>query len=329
MAAVADSPHLRNVRRLRLGCGTHDLTPEAIGVLATSPLLGQLTELSTSYPSPRPHTDWDNPLEGLLSSERTAGLRVLRLRRPLACKLPLNGLLRSPHLANLRCLDLANCMLADARLDRLAGAASLPNLRELNLSGCKIGDNGLRAFCEAKGLPKLTALNLDRGVFSAEAVREFARGPLVGQLRWLSVQGPRMPVVLRPGEREMNFHREIRVGDAIAAAFASSPRVAGLVYLDLGNHRLTDAGLRVLAESPHLAGLLTLRLWNNEIGAADLRSGGVSALVLSEYLQRLVTVDLRSNPLPREAKLALRQRFGYGVTYGRGPLPQAASMRPA
>lgn len=335
MGALAHSPHLRNVTRLRLGCSTYDLTAEAVEVLAASPLLEQLTELSTSYPA-APYSDLDNLLEALLSSKGVARLQVLRLRRSLAHELPLDGLFNSPHLANLRCLDLSNCMPEDARpVAGLADAGHLANLRELNLSGCKIGDEGMHDLCRAKGLPKLAALNLDRDFFSAEAVRAFAGSPLLGRLRWLSMQGPGMPVVRRSGERERRGHRERRVGDGIAAAFASSAQAAGLVYLDLGNQRLTDAGLSALAGSSHLANLMTLRLWNNEIGegvlwnAADpLRSGGVSALVLSEHLQRLVTVDLRSNPLPRAARLALRQRFGYGVCYGRGPLPQAANILP-
>jgi uncharacterized protein (TIGR02996 family) len=326
MAALAHSPHLRNVTRLRLGCGANDLSSGAIAALAASPLLEQLGELSVTSQLYR--AEEEELLAWLASSGRVARLRVVRLHRPLPGKVSLDSVLTSPHLANLRCLDLSRCALEG--VGPLADAPHLSNLRELNLSGCRIDGEGLQALARARGLPRLAALNLDQGLFSAEVLREFAHSPLMGQLRWLSVKGLQRPVV---GRQEPALQEDMRVGDTAAELFATSPRTAGLVHLDLGNQCITDAGLRTLAESPHLANLMTLRLWNNEIGdavlwnAADpLRSAGVSALVLSEHLQRLVTVDLRSNPLPRVAQLALRQRFGYGVCYGRGPLPQAAHI---
>jgi hypothetical protein len=179
----------------------------------------------------------------------------------------------------------------------------------------------------------LAALNLDRNRFSARALRDFVKSPLLGNLRWLSLQGPRVPVPRTPGEIEQPFHREFRLGDAAAEAFADAPRASGLVYLDLGNQRITDDGLRALAESSHLGNLMTLRLWHNEIGRDDLwnsndplRCSGVSDLVVSDHLQRLVDVDLRSNPLPPVARLALRQRFGYGGRYGPGRVLQGRNF---
>ena len=316
MAALAHSPHLRRVDRLALGCGAADLTPEAVAALARSPLLGQLTELSINPQFTA--LGWDEPqLEAILFSERVARLQVLRLRQ--ARWLALESIFASPHLASLRCLDLSNGVpWPGSWASFLAGAHHQSALRELSLCGCRVGDEGLRALAGARSLPQLTALNLDRNFFSAEALRDFARSVPMANLRWLSVQGPRAPVERASGEPERRCHREFRIGDAAAAAFAFTPQAAGLVYLDLGNQRIADAGAAVLAKSPYLAGLRTLRLWNNEIGAA-----GARALLDAAALPHLTALDLRSNPLPELARLALRQRFGAGVRYGRGPVPQS------
>jgi uncharacterized protein (TIGR02996 family) len=356
MRELANSPHLGRVTRLHIGCSSGDLTNEALTALAHSRLLGQLTELATSsahfdggvwWRYPRQDRAQGNPLGVLLRSPEAARLRVLRLRRPLRFVLNLEALLGSPYLSNLRSLDLRNCVLDEEQTGALAGARHLGNLVELDLSCCFtgayanrkvssldpraycIGDEPLRLLAAAPGLPRLASLRLDENLFSAAALRDFARGPLLGRLRWLSIQGPRKPIPRERHERLLHLHQDRRVGDAAAEAFASSDQTGRLVYLDLGNHRLTDDGLRALAASPHLGTLMALKLWSNDIGepglftrADPLGSPGVSAVLVAPGLSRLATLDLRSNPLPPAARGALRDRFRYGARYGPGPVPR-------
>jgi hypothetical protein len=127
---------------------------------------------------------------------------------------------------------------------------------------------------------------------------------------------------VHPESPHFYLHEERRQGDAVAEIFARSPRAANLLHLDLGNHNLTDGGLRALAESPNLSSLVSLGLWNNQVGAFFDRSPGVEALLRHGNLPRLEALDLRNNPLPPPARQALRDRFGAGVVYGTGPVPR-------
>jgi uncharacterized protein (TIGR02996 family) len=342
MAALASSPHLSRVRQLRLGCGASDLSAQAIRALEESPLLGRLTAFATSSAGfeMEPFTTWsgeqqEDELARLLRSPKVAGLRSLSLRRWLRRDVSLLAVVESPHLSNLRCLDLRQCVLDDNQTRALVAARHLVNLIELDLSACFAGEyhaaypsyrgeERLQLLTGATCFPRLAALNLNENFLPAPAVREFAQGPLVGQLRRLEIQGPRAPLLLGRHETPRYLHSERRIGDLAAKVFAVSPRASGLVRLDLGNHRITDIGLKALAESPHLPSLMTLGLWNNEVEGM-----GVSALLASGKLPRLATIDLRSNPLPPAAQQALRTRFGYGVAFGRGPVPRGYNHRAA
>jgi uncharacterized protein (TIGR02996 family) len=327
LQALVRSPHLANVRRLRLGRSGHDLTTEALAVLTRSPILERLTELALcpAYLQRR-----GEALGDLLGSPELANLRSLSLRRAFRYPADLGALLGNPRLANLRTLDLRNNQLDGTQARALATASHLVNLVELDLSACfssqsdgndptPDADECLRALAGTASLPRLASLRLDEGFFSADALRDFAISPFLARLRVLSIQGPRAPLLAGPHEPLVHLHDEKRVGDAAALAFASA-RPANLVDLDLGNHRITDAGLKALVTSPTVAGLLALGLWNNEVGAP-----GAAALLGSAGLAGLAALDLRNNPLPPEACAALRRRFGPSVRYGPGPVPRGVN----
>src|SRR5205823_3129744 len=132
--ALAGSPHLAGLTRLRLGRYAHDLSPEALGALASSPLLGRLTELATCPAFLDGGGRRPGPLAELLRSPRLAGLRSLSLRRSLRFEADLEALLTSPHLSGVRALDLRNCQLGVDQARALASARHLDGLVELDLS---------------------------------------------------------------------------------------------------------------------------------------------------------------------------------------------------
>lgn len=76
------------------------------------------------------------------------------------------------------------------------------------------------------------------------------------------------------------------------ARLARTPRLQGIVDLDLSGNQLTDADLETLLESFHLDSVRRLNLSNNA-----LTNDAVSALHRAGMLRRLVALDLRNNLL--------------------------------
>jgi uncharacterized protein (TIGR02996 family) len=81
--------------------------------------------------------------------------------------------------------------------------------------------------------------------------------------------------------------RDLRLGDAGAAALARNPSLANLTALDLYKNGLEDAGIAALAASPTLRNLRRLHLRSNWLTVT-----GATALARSPYLTRLVELDL-------------------------------------
>lgn len=84
------------------------------------------------------------------------------------------------------------------------------------------------------------------------------------------------PFLGRLATVQLSSDRGIR--DDAAGVLAAAPRLAHLACLDLSNNWIKNAGARLLADSPHLA--------------------------------RLPQVRLARNPIGKEGRAALRQRFG-------------------
>jgi uncharacterized protein (TIGR02996 family) len=77
---------------------------------------------------------------------------------------------------------------------------------------------------------------------------------------------------------------------------SASPRLAGIVDLDLSGNSLTDADIAPLLESPRLASVRRLDLSNNQLGNST-----VLVLQRERHLQRLVALHLRNNQLTSSA----------------------------
>jgi uncharacterized protein (TIGR02996 family) len=319
--ALAESPYLTHLAQLCLAGYQGRLSPQAVGALANSPLLGRLTLLDLSQMNMDPY-GWDQAgdiIRPLFHSPQIASLRVLRLAGANLSMDPFT----SAHLRSLTVLDLSSWRFHnyydhaadhDTTLGELTAKANLPALKTLRLTDCHLGFYALNLLGQARRFPRLTCLHLDQNGFNEEGVRALAEGPLMGQLRVLTMQGP--------GTASWPERRHSWAGVEGARALAGAPGAAGLVHLDLGNQRITDAGVKVLADSPHLGALRCLGLWNNGIGSA-----GAKALLATGRFQRLDSLDLRSNPLPAGAREALRKRFGHGVRYGPGPSGDNARQR--
>lgn len=93
--------------------------------------------------------------------------------------------------------------------------------------------------------------------------------------------------------------RDEHLGDAGAAALASSPHLAQLTALSLG-HGITADGARALAAAPSLGGVVALDLARNRLDAA-----AVAALVASPHLGRVREVFLGRNGLGEAGVKAL------------------------
>jgi uncharacterized protein (TIGR02996 family) len=311
MQALVKSPHLGSLTSLSLAGYRGQFTSEVGKVLASSDLLARLTELDLSDSSA-----WGEADEvGLLAaSPKSSRLEVLHMRSSglgrAHAGIDLRGLSKRHHLANLRLLDLRGRAMDASQSKHLGRAKDLSGLAFLNLdrTDCDLG-----ALAGSTALPGLRCLSFDQNSAGTQELEAFARSPLLGQLRSLSLQGQAAPPSSTPNEIGSV---ELREGEGLAKLLASTPRAARLWHLDLGNQLLGDDGVIALAASPHLGALRSLGLWHNQIGPR-----GVKALLDSKHLAGLTEVDLRSNPLTAAAHKALRQRFGPAARYGPGRLP--------
>jgi uncharacterized protein (TIGR02996 family) len=301
MRALAESTFLGELRSLGLSGYGVSLHPEARDCFLQSSLLGRLDTLDLSMDFAR--DDGPSFLARLARCPQASGLRVLRLRRIHG---PVGGHWRVEfvgwYLEGLVSLELED---AWPPINAL-GDGAFPNLVELRLRGTYLAprtrswpDWG-RLLVGTKRLPRLALLDLLQTTLTPEAIEGLAGGPLLGQLRWLSL-----------GNRSGSGSRPM--GSDLARRLVQSEKVSNLVHLDLGNHDLDDAAAQAVAESPHLGRLASLNLWHNRIGLP-----GAMMLAASRSLPSLAALDLRSNPIPPWGRDKLRERFGAGVLYGPG-----------
>jgi hypothetical protein len=316
MRALAESSYLRNLRALHLAGYNWALRDEPVEVLIDA-LLPRLIALDLTMTCLSRY--WDTGTRGLtslFSSPHLANLRVLALGRCSFSSHHWQSLAESPYVANLATLDVSGNSMqpgfppSPVGVDYLIEAAPrLARLTSLNLRACHLRNEEVKKLAGGR-FPALKRLCLDENFFDREGAEALAKGTLLGDLRWLSLQGP--------GESSYSVRAgKYRIGPDGAKALARCRRLAGLRHLDLGCQAIGDAGALPLVGSKHLAQLTSLHLWHNGIGAK-----GATALGRSKVLPRLVRLDLRSNALPAGVCRSLRKRFGPGVTYGPGPAPR-------
>jgi hypothetical protein len=154
-------------------------------------------------------------------------------------------------------------------------------------------------------LPRLAYLDLCQLNPTADDFAELLDSPLGATLRVLRLSGP---------GRAAHGARWVSGNGAIELAKLS--QAAGLVWLDLGNQSIGDAGTAALVTSRHLQGLQRLDLWANRITDVGGRS-----LANWKKTSSLTTLDVRCNDISDKVRQRLRARFGAGVRYGPGPTP--------
>jgi uncharacterized protein (TIGR02996 family) len=265
--ALAEAPHLADLRHLNLSVGGGDVADrdDGIRLLADSPYLSDLTELglrgngltdaaASALAMSRRLTRLerldlgDNAGVGdpgvwdLARSANLAALRVLNLSGSGVTETGAEALADWRHAGALRELDLSFAPLGDAGVRALAAAPGLDGLERLALGKDSVGDAGLAALGSAR-LPALGTLDLTPGCqFTRAGLRDFAAGPLLGQLTDLTVSC-------------------LTVAPADLAVLAASPRLGRLHALALHlTHGPWGQTLAALGANPHLGALRRLEL---------------------------------------------------------------------
>lgn len=215
-------PRLPQLKALHLA--QNALSPEALAVLAQSPVLEGLTTLELTQSSNA------ETLLGLLHSPRLQNLRHLALGGSLSGPRLAQVLLRSPLLPQLESLTLAHANLTAEGVRLLGNDENARALQSLDLSFNRLTASGALALAEATCLRGLGFLNLSSTRMANEGVEILARSPLYRRL-WgvdLSLNGIR---------------------EAGAVALAEVPEPAKMLSLDLiYNHAIGANGRAVLLE---------------------------------------------------------------------------------
>jgi uncharacterized protein (TIGR02996 family) len=282
LAPLADSPHLRRLRRLEFSFS--ELSAADIGRLQASPHADGLRELEFEYHG--------ITTEGMRALFRPPLITQIESLRIYACEqIPSTGWkkvgeLPGPH--RLRKLVLAETAGVPAGLFRLP---LFHGLVELHLQGCPF--TPVRDLLRSPGLPVLESLTLTNTAPGLDGVRALAGCEQLCNLRHLSLMTN-------------------NIGPVGARVLARSALLAKVQLLDLHNNPLGDKGARALAGSPHLGNLEQLNLGDCQVGDA-----GALALLDSPNTAKLIRLNLRTTPevcVSDRVKRKLRQRFGDRVT---------------
>ncbi len=274
-------------------------------------------------------------LAGLTQLARAEGAEHLRSLHVVLCDVGPEGakvLARAPAFAGLRELVLDGNPLGPEGLAALVEGPGLRQLRSLSLMGCQLGPEGvallgrsplarqllvldlgsnalgegLRAWAGQDGPWALEVLGLGHNEGAGVAgLAAWLRGPSASRLRWLDAA-------------------HCGLGDGLLEALADSPHLERLAVLNGGHNDVTVAGVERLARAHALPRLVWVGLAGNRLGAegtAALARApwlrrvthlGLAAtdadpapLLASEFLGRLVSLDLRDCGLPTELSARL------------------------
>ncbi len=332
------SPHLKNLRSLRLLDGTYR-EADLRGVLASGHLDLHAFDLS----------NFENRL-GLDDFETLASAGCLRNLRELSLRsndLTISHLLiltYSRQFANLESLDLrGNLLGSQSNIVALVGLNRFPKLRQLNLQSCGVGntgiqvilavplwqrleslilwnngitDRGLIQIAQCKPPAKLRALELRRNAIGDAGLIALAASPVLAAFEELHLEHNRIEEagVQKLAEsayvgdlRELHLRGNAAIGDSGGTALAGAGFRA-LEVLDLAGTQVGDATAIAWAKSPASARLQVL-----DLAGTRLTETGALALAESEALGSLAFLDLRMNHLKGDCVTALVNRFGRRV----------------
>lgn len=183
-----------------------------------------------------------------------------------------------PEAAGLRTLDLARTEIEPDSLRAVLYSDHLRELRALDLSGLALEPEVLEELGATDQLPGLRALQLGSTNLSPEGAERLFRGPLLGRLTGLRIDG------------------NATFGAAGTAALAACAHLARFRFVTLDRNAIGDAGCRALAASSHAGALEALSLQN-----CGITGDGFAALLASDALPQLNTLRLDRNAIGAEA----------------------------
>jgi uncharacterized protein (TIGR02996 family) len=335
-AALLDSPHLTQVRALRLS--GHEITGptvqrlvsrhwhrlESLDVSGCTTFGDRATRMLTETAAPhleRLDMANTNASEGgirtALGTRDWPALSRLHVslsalfRRGLSANLFREALLDAPHLPRLGVLDFAHLSLDTSTLTTLVRCPRLGPIEELNLADCQLGVAEIRVLADWPGLRNVRRLNLSYNSFGDAGLLDLLASPYLGGLRELflinnhnhlsGVSLKRLyehPDLLRLQRLHLggNF-----VGFAGLKLLADSP--LRLTELSLRQVGLGNSSGTVLAQSPAFERLRVLHLERNRLG-----DDGVRRLTTGPSLRRLRALTLEANDLDSPSLEPLRDR---------------------
>jgi uncharacterized protein (TIGR02996 family) len=301
MTAFATSPAGARAEDLGL-----KVTPDDCAQVARNAVLAHAAGLEVSE-SGLDRKDWTT----LFASRHLASLCRLRLPWCLADPANIAALARAPQRGRLTHLNLRHNRFGPEHFRTLA-AGKFPALEVLHLGGNHLRPKGAQALARLPFLSHLRELDLtncalgDSGLKAVVSSSHF-RCPALLDMGHNRIGRAGMRALLRALDLERLVVLEARsnsLDDKAVAELAGSPRLAGLLHLDISkNAKVGPAGAEALAASPHLKRLASLDLYGCPIGEV-----GARALLRSPHLRRLVlTID--KGELSAGTLAALRKRY--------------------
>jgi Leucine-rich repeat (LRR) protein len=304
--ALLRSPHLGNLRRLRLN--QNQALNAACAVLAEADRFPHLREL-----------DLNGNLIGEPGARELARCGWLRRLDHLGLTdngigdAGLEALTSSDALANKRSLNLTGCGLSSAAGRLLADCRHLAGLRELHVATnnlpCILGE--LARSPHLQGLRKLGLLG--NWVAMKSDAEGLVNAPMAPNLRYLRLRCPSseaLQVLLRAPSLagltwlELSGCDGVASADEIGTLLHEAGHLTNLRHLDVHSANLGDAGADALAKSPHLASLTRLEISNDK-----LTDSGFAALIASPYLKRELHLAVGWSRMSYATRQALHNRF--------------------
>ncbi len=256
--ALADAPHVRNLRELRLFPALTDAAAEALaGAKSFDGLRALNLDLSTASP---------DAIRALGRAAWFRNLHKLKLDTQLSDEM-LTALAKLPPFPNLRGLDLADNSFTAAGIERLALSKAFPNLVELNLDRTNFGPAGAVDLARAKW--KLAELHVRVCGLKNEGMVALAGSPLLA------------------GVKIADFATN-GIGAKGMKALAESPHATALRNLEIGYNPIRRSGLLALARGPALRNLTRLSL-----ATYYLDKPRVAVKDVTEFLTHLDMSNLR------------------------------------
>ncbi len=220
--------------------------------------------------------------------------------------LQLQRLVDNPLLATLSALDLNHHATEREGLRSLLQASWLPGLRELKLSNVCLSDCSIAELASCAELANLSRLSLVGGNVGEADARALAGSRHLRNLTHLELRASLRPEGARALATSPNLARlqDLNLGNARipeegVVALAGSPYLGELARLDLNGNKIGEVGARALAGSPHLGKLAALDLGSTQVG------GGAVAFLSSPRMAGLRSLNLGWNGIDSAGVAAL------------------------